>query len=67
MVQLPTEQVSYGIQELLSKARKRLVTIGANAPLSEAAEFLFEPTCPMIVVRTYLKIAELSRSAINVG
>lgn len=38
------------VQELLPKARDRLVTIGANAPLTEAAEFLFEPTCRMIVV-----------------
>lgn len=38
------------IQELLPTARDRLVTIGANAPLTEAAEFLFEPTCRMIVV-----------------
>ncbi len=38
------------IHELLLKARDRLVTIGADAPLTEAAEFLFEPTCRMIVV-----------------
>jgi CBS domain-containing protein len=38
------------IHELLPKARDRLVTIGADAPLTEAAEFLFEPTCRMIVV-----------------
>jgi CBS domain-containing protein len=38
------------IQELLPTARDRLVTIAANAPLTEAAEFLFEPTCRMIVV-----------------
>lgn len=38
------------IQELLPKARDRLVTIGADAPLTAAAEFLFEPTCRMIVV-----------------
>ncbi len=38
------------IQEVLPKTRDRLVTIGADAPLTEAAEFLFEPTCRMIVV-----------------
>ena len=38
------------IQELLPTARDRLVTIAANAPLTEAAEFLFVPTCRMIVV-----------------
>ena len=38
------------IQELLPKARDHLVTIGANAPLTEAAEFLFAPNCRMIVV-----------------
>lgn len=38
------------IEELLPTARDRLVTIGANAPLTEAAESLFEPTCRMIVV-----------------
>jgi CBS domain-containing protein len=38
------------IQSALPKARDRLVTIGADAALTEAAELLFEPTCRMVVV-----------------
>ncbi len=38
------------IESVLPTSRKRLVTIGADAPLTEAAELLFEPTCRMIVV-----------------
>jgi CBS domain-containing protein len=38
------------IESVLPKARDRLVTIGGNAPLTEAAELLFEPSCRTVVV-----------------
>jgi len=38
------------VQDLLARARDRLVTIDAGVPLTEAAEFLFAPDCRMIVV-----------------
>lgn len=38
------------VEIVLPKARDRLVTIGENAPLTEAAELLFEPSCRMVVV-----------------
>ena len=38
------------IEGVLPKARDRLVTIDADAPLTEAAELLFEPSCRMVVV-----------------
>lgn len=38
------------IEELLPQAQDRLVTVGTGAPLTEAAQFLFEPTCRMVVV-----------------
>lgn len=38
------------IKELLPKVRDRLVMIGTDAPLTEAAELLFEPSCRMVVV-----------------
>lgn len=37
------------IESVLPKARDRLVTIAADAPLTVAAELLFEPTCRMVV------------------
>ncbi len=37
------------IESVLPKARDRLVTIAADAPLTEAAELLFEPNCRMVV------------------
>jgi CBS domain-containing protein len=38
------------IEDVLPKARDRLVTIDVDAPLTGAAELLFEPTCRMVVV-----------------
>jgi CBS domain-containing protein len=38
------------IESVLPKAHDRLVTIGMDAPLTEAAEFLFDPGCRMVVV-----------------
>ena len=38
------------IESVLPHARDRLVTIGTDSPLTEAAELLFEPTCRMAVV-----------------
>lgn len=38
------------VERVLPKARDRLVTIDADAPLTEAAQLLFEPSCRMVVV-----------------
>lgn len=38
------------VDQILPKTRDRLVTIGADEPLTKAAEFLFEPRCRMLVV-----------------
>jgi CBS domain-containing protein len=35
---------------MMPKARDRLVTVGGHAPLTKAAELLFEPCCRMVVV-----------------
>jgi CBS domain-containing protein len=44
------EGTSIHIEKLLPKVRDRLFTIGMAAPLTEAAELLFEPSCRMVVV-----------------
>ncbi len=38
------------IEELLPKVRDRLVTVGTDAPLTHAADLLFEPSCRTVVV-----------------
>jgi hypothetical protein len=38
------------VDQMLSQARDRLVTIDANAALTRAAELLFEASCRVVVV-----------------
>ncbi len=38
------------VEQILDKARARLVTIAVNEPLTKAAELLFEPARPMAIV-----------------
>lgn len=38
------------VEKILANARDRLVTIGADLPVTEAAELLYDSNCRMVVV-----------------